>query len=75
MMKKKGPMKWRMFFELTRYLEVKRHPEWDRGFLETKIGPVLDVKVRDHQGRYGIEVMIESLFRDNSFSGSSCERN
>ena len=32
------------------------------------IGPVLDVKVCFHQGRYGIEVMIESLFRDRTVS-------
>ena len=34
----------------------------------TKIGPVLDVKVCYHQGRYGVEIMIESLFRDRTVS-------
>ena len=36
--------------------------------METKIGPVLDVKVCYHQGRYGAEIMIESLFRDRTVS-------
>ena len=40
-----------------------------------EIGRVLDVKVCFHQRRYGIEIMVESLFRDNSFLGSNCERN
>ena len=39
---------------------------WNRG--NTKIGPVLDVKVCYHQGRYGVEIMIESLFRDRTVS-------
>ena len=34
----------------------------------TKIGPDLDVKVCYHQGRCGVEIMIESLFRDRTFS-------
>ena len=34
----------------------------------TKIGPVLDVKVRYHQGRYGVEIMIESSLRDRTVS-------
>ena len=33
---------------------------WIRG--NTKIGPVLDVIVCDHQGRCRVEIMIESLF-------------
>ena len=32
------------------------------------IGPVLDMKVCYHQERCGIEVMIESLFRDRTVS-------
>ena len=58
-------------------LEVIKRPEREGGFSETrKIGTVLDVKVCLHQGRYGIEILIESLFRDgNSFLGSNCERN
>ena len=35
---------------------------WVRG--NTKIGPVLDVMVCYHQGRYGVEIKIESLFGD-----------
>ena len=39
-----------------------------RGWIlkHTKIGPVLDVKVCLHQNRYGIEIMVESLFRDGT---------
>ena len=33
---------------------------WIRG--NTKIGPVLDVMVCYRQGRYGVEIMIESIF-------------
>ena len=32
----------------------------------TKIGPVLDIKICRHQGRYGIEILVESLFRDGT---------
>ena len=39
---------------------------WIRGI--TKIGPVLDVNVYCHQGRYGVEVMIGSLFRVRTVS-------
>ena len=41
-----------------------------RGWIlgNTKIGPVLDVKVCFHQGHYGIVVMIQSLFRDRTVS-------
>ena len=39
---------------------------WIRG--NTKIGTVLDVKVCYHQGLYGVEIMIESLFRDRTVS-------
>ena len=39
---------------------------WIRG--NTKIGPVLEVMVCHHQGRYGIEVMIESPFGDKTCS-------
>ena len=51
--------------------EASRVRGWILG--NTKIGLVLDVKVCFHSGRYGIEVMIESLFRDNSFLCSNCE--
>ena len=43
------------------YLEVRKLPD-------TKIGPVLGVKVCYHQGRYGVEIMIESFFRDRTVS-------
>ena len=33
---KKDPMKWRINVESTRYLEVKKHPEWEGGFSETR---------------------------------------
>ena len=46
--------------------ETSRARGWIRG--NTKIGPVLDVTVWFHQGRYGIEIMIESLFRDRTVS-------
>ena len=39
---------------------------WIRG--NTKIGPVLDVAVSYRQGRYGIEIMINSLFGDGTCS-------
>ena len=40
---------------------------WIRG--NTRISPVLDVKVCYHQGRYGVEIMIESLCRDSTVLG------
>ena len=39
---------------------------WIRG--NTKICPVLEVKVCYHKGRYGVEIRIESLFRDRTCS-------
>ena len=39
---------------------------WIRG--NTKIGPVLDLTVCFDQGRYGIEIMIESLFQNRTVS-------
>ena len=41
-----------------------------RGWMSgnTKIGPVLDMMVCYHQGRYGVEIMIESLFLDKTVS-------
>ena len=47
---------------LPRNEETSRVRGWIRG--NTKIGPVLDVKVCCHQGRHGAEIMIEFLFRD-----------
>ena len=53
-------------YTLRRSEESSRVRGWIRG--HTKIGPVLDVKVCYHQGRYGVEIMIESLFRDRTVS-------
>ena len=53
-------------YTLPRSEESSRVRGWIRG--NTKIGPVLDVKVCYHQGRYGVEIMIESLFRDRTVS-------
>ena len=53
-------------YTLPRSEETSRVRGWIRG--NTKIGPVLDVKVCFHHGRYGVEVMIESLFRDRTVS-------
>ena len=47
---------------LPRSEESSHVRRWFRG--NTKIGPVLDVKVCHHQGHYGVEIMIESLCRD-----------
>ena len=41
---------------------------FNAGFSNTTIGPVFDVKVCCYQGRYGVEIMIESLFRDRTVS-------
>ena len=44
---------------------------WNRG--NTKIGSVLDVRVGCHQGRYGVEIMIETFFGDKTCSEMSDE--
>ena len=51
---------------LARNQDVSRARGWIRG--NTKIGPVLEVKVYFHQGRYCVDIMIESLFRDRTVS-------
>ena len=53
-------------FSLPRSEEASRVRGWILG--NTKIGRVLDVKVCLHQQRYGIEIMVESLFRDRTVS-------
>ena len=53
-------------YTLPRSEEASRVRGWILG--NTKVGPVLDVKVCVHQRRYGIEIMIESLFRDRTVS-------
>ena len=68
-MKKKVPMKCRIYvreYTLPRSDEASRVRGWILS--STKIVPVLNVKVCFHHGRYGIEVMIESLFRDRTVS-------
>ena len=56
-------------FSLLRDQEASRARVWNLKHI--KIGPVLDVKVMKvclHQNRYGIEIMVESLFRDRTAS-------
>ena len=53
-------------YTIPRSEEASRVRGWILG--NTKIRAVLDVKVCFYQGRYGIEVMIESLFRDRTVS-------
>ena len=53
-------------YTLPRSEEASRVRGWMLG--NTKIGPVLDVKVCLHQKRHGIEIMVESLFRDSTVS-------
>ena len=53
-------------YTLPRSEEASRVRGWILG--NTKIGPDLDVKVCLHQKRYGIEIMIEFLFRDSTAS-------
>ena len=47
-----------------RVIPSKRADSW-----KTKIVPVLEVKVYFHQGRYCIDIMIESLFVTEQFLG------
>ena len=53
-------------YTLHRSEETCRVKRWIRG--GTKIGPVLDVKVCYHQGRYGVEIKIEFSFGDKTCS-------
>ena len=53
-------------YTLPRNYESSRVKAWIRG--NTKIGPVLDVKICHHQKRYGVEIMIESLLGDKTAS-------
>ena len=53
-------------YTLPRDQETSRAREWIRG--NTKIEPVLGVKVYFHQGRSCIDFMIESLFGDRTVS-------
>ena len=53
-------------YTIPRSEDTSRVRGWIRG--NTKIGPVLDVKVCYHKGRYGVEIMMESLLRDRTVS-------
>ena len=53
-------------YTLLRSEESSHVGGWIRG--NTKIGPVLDMKVCYHQGRCSVEIMIESLFHDRTVS-------
>ena len=53
-------------YTLPRDQETSRARGWIRGNM--KIGPVLDMKVYFHQGRYCVDIMIESLFKDQTVS-------
>ena len=49
-----------------RNLKTSQPRGWIRS--NTKIGPVLDVKIYPHEGRYCIDVMIDSLCKDQTVS-------
>ena len=49
-----------------RNLTTSRPRGWIRS--NTKIGPVLDVKLYPHEGRYCVHIIIESLFKDRIVS-------
>ena len=42
--------------------DLRKHPAWGWIRVNTKIGPVLDVKVCYHQGRYGVERSWSNLY-------------
>ena len=53
-----------------KFADLPEHDKFTKvcsNLANTKMGPVLDVMVC-HQGRYGIEIMIESLFGDKTCS-------
>ena len=50
----------------SRNLTTSRPSGWIRS--NAKIGPVLDVKLYPHEGRYCIDIMIESLCKDRTVS-------
>ena len=49
-----------------RYLKTSRPRLWIRS--NTKVGPVLDVKIYHHEGRRDIDIMIETLLKDQTVS-------
>ena len=50
----------------SRNFTTSRPRGWIRS--NTKIGPVLDVKLYPHEGRYCVDFMVESLFKDRTVS-------
>ena len=50
----------------SRNLTTSRPRGWIRS--NPKVGPVLDVKLCPHEGRYCIDIMIDSLFTDRTVS-------
>ena len=53
-------------FTSIRDIAASKVKGWTRG--NTKFGPALEGTVSYHQGRYGIEMMINSLFGDGTCS-------
>ena len=53
-------------YTLPREEEASEPKGWIRG--NTKIGPVLEVTTSYQQGKYGVEIRIESVNKDNSHS-------
>ena len=53
-------------YTLPRDEETSEPKDWIRG--NTKIGSVLEVTTSDFQGKYGVEIRIESVNKDNSHS-------
>ena len=62
--------RWNIYAENTRCLEMRRRTRVMKGWIlkNTRIGPVLNIKVCDHDDRYSIEVQIPSLFQDKTAS-------
>ena len=58
-------------YTFLRYDPLSKVEGWIRG--NTKIGPALEVAVTHNQGRYGIEIMIQLIWRWNSFLGDDRE--
>ena len=65
---RKDLMIWEHHVESTPYHEVRKHPAWEGGFVETRKSAQSWMKVCYHQRRYGVEITIESLFRDRTVS-------
>ena len=61
---------WEAHVDSILFLVTTKYPSQKKGRIRgsTKIGPASEVAVSHHQGRYGIEVMIQSLFGDGTCS-------